>query len=162
MPLKPPEPRGRKKAAVIAGYPVEELARMPALRRSPISCFTTGCLRPASCATTTGIGPSRRLPDATLELLRAAAARQVPAMDALRMAVASIDLEPSDDLANSLIAASLQSSPPLADAPGEEPVAPRPDLDHAANYLYMLTGSEPPPERARALETYLTPSATTG
>jgi citrate synthase len=72
------------------------------------------------------------------------------------MAVASIDLEPSDDLANSLIA----RFPTIVAAfwrmrQGEEPVAPRPDLDHAANYLYMLTGSEPPPERARALETYL-------
>jgi citrate synthase len=38
---------------------------------------------------------------------------------------------------------------------GLEPVAPREDLPHAANYLYMLTGSEPDPERARAVERYL-------
>lgn len=39
---------------------------------------------------------------------------------------------------------------------GEDPVGPREDLGHAANYLYMLTGAEPDPARARALETYLT------
>jgi len=38
---------------------------------------------------------------------------------------------------------------------GEEPVAPDPDLGHAASYLYMLTGQEPGEESVRALETYL-------
>jgi citrate synthase len=38
---------------------------------------------------------------------------------------------------------------------GKEPVAPRDDLAHAANYLYMLTGSQPAPEHARAIEQYL-------
>ncbi|MEV0094481.1 citrate synthase/methylcitrate synthase [Streptomyces sp. NPDC050738] len=38
---------------------------------------------------------------------------------------------------------------------GLAPVAPRADLPHAANYLYMLTGSEPDPVRARAVEQYL-------
>ncbi len=43
---------------------------------------------------------------------------------------------------------------------GLEPIAPRADLDHAANFLHMLTGDTdtgdtPDPERVRALETYL-------
>ncbi|MFI0720442.1 citrate synthase [Streptomyces sp. NPDC021224] len=38
---------------------------------------------------------------------------------------------------------------------GLEPVEPRDDLPHAANYLYMLTGEEPDPVRARAVEQYL-------
>ncbi|GAA1893788.1 citrate synthase/methylcitrate synthase [Streptomyces durmitorensis] len=38
---------------------------------------------------------------------------------------------------------------------GLDPVEPRDDLSYAANYLYMLTGSEPEPERARAIEQYL-------
>ncbi|MFI1482457.1 citrate synthase [Streptomyces sp. NPDC020747] len=38
---------------------------------------------------------------------------------------------------------------------GLEPIEPRDDLPYAANYLYMLTGSEPDPERARAVEQYL-------
>ncbi|MFE9681370.1 citrate synthase/methylcitrate synthase [Streptomyces sp. NPDC006285] len=38
---------------------------------------------------------------------------------------------------------------------GLEPVEPRADLSYAANYLYMMTGSEPEPERVRAVEQYL-------
>lgn len=38
---------------------------------------------------------------------------------------------------------------------GQEPVPPRDDLGHVANYLYMLSGAEPDPVKARALETYL-------
>jgi citrate synthase len=38
---------------------------------------------------------------------------------------------------------------------GKEPVVPDPELGHAANYLYMLTGEVPSDEFARALETYL-------
>ena len=38
---------------------------------------------------------------------------------------------------------------------GLEYVKPRPDLGHAANYLYMLNGKESAPELVRALNTYL-------
>ncbi|WP_326703113.1 MULTISPECIES: citrate synthase/methylcitrate synthase [Streptomyces] len=38
---------------------------------------------------------------------------------------------------------------------GLAPVEPREDLPYAANYLYMLTGTEPEPERVRAVEQYL-------
>ncbi|MGD8192688.1 citrate synthase [Brevibacillus ginsengisoli] len=36
-----------------------------------------------------------------------------------------------------------------------EPLDPRDDLDHTANYLYMLTGKEPHPAHVRALDAYL-------
>ncbi|MEV6677667.1 citrate/2-methylcitrate synthase [Streptomyces erythrochromogenes] len=38
---------------------------------------------------------------------------------------------------------------------GLDPVEPRADLPYAANYLYMLTGEDPDPARARAVERYL-------
>ena len=38
---------------------------------------------------------------------------------------------------------------------GLEPIQPRRDLGHAANYLYMLDGKESSPEIVRALNTYL-------
>lgn len=38
---------------------------------------------------------------------------------------------------------------------GKDPVAPRDDLPYAANYLYMLTGSEPSIEYGHAIEKYL-------
>ncbi len=38
---------------------------------------------------------------------------------------------------------------------GKEPLPPRADLSHAANYLWMLSGSEAPPDHVRAVEQYL-------
>ncbi len=38
---------------------------------------------------------------------------------------------------------------------GQEPIDPHPQLPYAANYLYMLTGDEPDPQHARAIEQYL-------
>lgn len=38
---------------------------------------------------------------------------------------------------------------------GKEPLESRPELDHAANYLYLLTGNEPKPEHVKALNSYL-------
>lgn len=38
---------------------------------------------------------------------------------------------------------------------GREPVAPRSDLGHTANYLYMLKGTEPNPAHVRAFDAYL-------
>ena len=40
-------------------------------------------------------------------------------------------------------------------ARGDDPIPPRDDLGHAANYLYMLEGREPAAGRVRALEAYL-------
>ena len=37
---------------------------------------------------------------------------------------------------------------------GKEPIAPKRDLGHAANLLYMLNGEEPSQEDAKALNTY--------
>ncbi|MBI4550418.1 MAG: citrate synthase [Candidatus Omnitrophica bacterium] len=38
---------------------------------------------------------------------------------------------------------------------GKEPVAPDASLDHAANFLYMLSGNRPSPAHAKALDAYL-------
>ncbi len=38
---------------------------------------------------------------------------------------------------------------------GLDPIAPRAELGHAANYLWMLTGTVPDPEVARAVEQYM-------
>ena len=38
---------------------------------------------------------------------------------------------------------------------GQDPVEPNPDLGHAANYLYMITGEAPTEDQARAVEQYL-------
>jgi citrate synthase len=96
----------------------------------------------------------RELPEATLGLLREAAAHDADPMDALRLGVAGLSItRPS---AHRIVAV----LPTIAAAyarlrAGEDPVPPDPDLDHAANFLHMLRGQPPAPAHARALHTYL-------
>jgi citrate synthase len=103
----------------------------------------------------------------TLELLKAAAARGVHPMDALRMACGSLISRPAESAGEpgALAAARHDAFHLVAVFPvlvaayhrllqGLEPVAPRNDLSHAANFLYMLRGSEAPDSFVRALDTY--------
>ncbi|MBK8906264.1 MAG: citrate synthase/methylcitrate synthase [Anaerolineaceae bacterium] len=102
----------------------------------------------------------RPLPEATLNLLHSAAQAHTTPMDALRMAAATLDLgiEAADNLttAKTIVArvASIVASYHRLRL-GEEPIAPDPALSHAANFLYMLTGTPPSDARVRGLETYL-------
>src|SRR5207237_9891868 len=105
----------------------------------------------------------RALPEETLEVVRAAAT--APPIDALRMACAtsSLDLANPDDISPT---ADLESAKRLTArfptvlaahariSEGHEPIAPRADLPHASNFLYMLHGTEPDPAVARAIDTY--------
>ena len=127
---------GERGELIIRGYAVEDLA--------PNATFeeTAGIL---------GIGDlldgDRHLPSIAYEVLRAAAQRKDDAMDALR-AAAGIGGAP------------LSTFPTIVAAywrllHGQQPIAPRRDLSHAANYLYMLDGNLPSPERVRGLDTYL-------
>ena len=106
------------------------------------------------------------LPRITREVLEEAASADVPAMDALRMAVGTLDVvdrQPNDDSveANRQRALQLVARFPVIIGTywrlkqGETPVEPDPDLSHAAQYLHMLTGGTPDPEFVRALDTYL-------
>jgi len=105
----------------------------------------------------------RALPEQTLDVVRAGA--KVPPIDALRMGCAtlSLDLADPDDISPTadLEAAKRLTArfPTLLAAharisDGKEPLAPRTDLPHAANFLYMLHGTEPDAAAARALDTY--------
>ena len=96
----------------------------------------------------------RALPVRTLALLRDCAHASVDSMDALRIAAGTISLE------SDAPAAIVAQFPTIVAAywrlvRGAEPLAPRRDLGHAANFLYMLTAEAPDSERTRALETYL-------
>jgi citrate synthase len=111
----------------------------------------------------------RKLPPSIKELLGpiANAGQHFIPLDALRTAVSlmtySLDFKPSLDLtAEQLRTNAMQvcaAIPTLIMAlyrlnRGEEPIEPHPELGYGANYLYMLTGEEPDPERARAVEQY--------
>jgi len=158
---------GERGELVIGGFPVAELAPHATFEevlhllwqgRLPTEREAEG-MRAA-------LGARRALPAPTLEVLRAAGARSLPAMDALRMGVATLSLVdewPADmsraaqlDRALLLVA---QAATIVAAyrrlRTGRSPIAPDPRLPHAANYLYMLTGSVPSAAATRALETYL-------
>lgn len=102
----------------------------------------------------------RELPEGTLNLIQNAAESKTDPMDALRMGTASLDLDfQSDDpeQASMMLVARL---PTIAAAywryrNGDQPLSPREDLSHAANFLYMLQGEEPTDAKVAGLETYL-------
>jgi citrate synthase len=104
--------------------------------------------------------PLRALPDnaAALRALKSG----VDPMDALRTEVSLIAAnEPITGTATFDQAVMLTARFPTVVAAfqrlrnGLEPIAPREDLGHAANYLYMLTGEIPPENHVHSLDTYL-------
>lgn len=107
----------------------------------------------------------RTLPEETRTAVEAAAKRMGP-MDALRFAVASLtadDLAPDDRSheAELVRAAKLVARVPVIVATYQRlrtrqpAVEPRADLSIAGNFLYQLTGEEPPAPEVKGLDTYL-------
>jgi citrate synthase len=146
---------GERGELIIAGFPLAELAANATFEETTWLLWH-GELPDANQLAhfRAELAAQRGLPDAALPLLRECAAAHVDAMDALRIAAGTISLESSEPAAvvaklPSMVAAYARM------VTGREPIVPRSDLAHAANYLYMLTGDEPDPGRVRALETYL-------
>ncbi len=108
---------------------------------------------------------ARAVPLEVMGVLRQIAPGMAP-MDALRTAVSALCLEDvpgqvSDRDANLQRGIHLVARFPTIVAAydrlrcGKEPLAPRDNLGHAANFLYMLTGEEPRPEVARMFDVCL-------
>jgi citrate synthase len=146
---------GERGELVIAGFRVDELAESATFEETTWLLWHGNLPSPAELDQfRAALAASRKLPDATIGLLRDCAHGHVDAMDALRMAVGTLSLV--SDEATGLVA----RVPTIVAAyfrlqHGLAPVQPHPGLGHAANYLYMLTGEVPNSERVRALETYL-------
>ena len=127
---------GERGELIIAGYSVEELA--------PNATFE-------ETVQLLGVSPAgdREMPPIAHAVLRTAAKRYDDPMDALRAA------------AGLLVPDQLFAAFPTIVATywrilhNQQPIAPRNELRHAANYLYMLSGEVPSAEHVRALETYL-------
>lgn len=156
---------GQRGELIIGGFALEELAAHATFEQT-VYLLWHGNLPDTDqlARLSQTLAAQRALPPATLELLGAAAARNVPAMDALRMAAGTLSLTlPGDDPGGNPprdAAAAVAAFPTIVAAyarlrRGEKPLPPRSDLGHAANYLYMLGGQTPTPERVRGLETYL-------
>ena len=111
------------------------------------------------------VASARQIPQTLRDLLKALPPKTVP-MDALRSAVsvlAHYDPEAQDNSreANLRKAERLLGQIPVVIAEqyryskNEKPIAPRADLGHAANFLYMLNGREASPEHIKAFDVSL-------
>src|SRR5438128_644783 len=127
---------GERGELIIAGYSVQELA--------PNATFE-------ETVQLLGVSPTgdRELPPIAHEVLRAAAKRNDDPMDALRAAAGLLVPDQLFAAFPTIVAAYWRV------LHNQEPIAPRNDFRHAANYLYMLSGEFPSEERVRALEAYL-------
>jgi citrate synthase len=145
---------------ILAGYPMEQIA--PQARFEEVAYLLWyGKLpnRRELKDLSARLASQRRLPPVALALLREAAGKAVPVMDALRMAASTLSLgrrESPDEDALTVVAA----FPAIVGGywrlrNGQEPLEPREDLSHAEHYLHQIFGGEIGPERAHGLETYL-------
>lgn len=149
---------------IIGGYELKDLAGRVSFEEAAHLLWRGALPAPDALASfRRQIAELRGLPVEAVRAVRAAA--QAPPIDALRMACAtvSLDLADPDDIspAADLEAAQMLTArfPTVLAAHarlsrGLEPIAPRADLPHAANFLYMVHGREPDPIAARALDTY--------
>ena len=146
---------GERGELVIAGYQVGQLAESATFEETTWLLWHGDLPSVAQLdAFRAAFAVVRHIPDSTLALLRECAQRRVDAMDALRMAAGTLSLvsdEPTGIVARipTMVAAYWRLRH------GREPLQPRTDLGHAANFLYMLSADVPDPERVRGLDTYL-------
>ena len=140
---------------IIAGFPVGELAAYATFEETTWLLWHGELPTPAELAAfRADLAARRTMPAATLALLRESAKTRLDHMDALRIGIDSVSLVSNEAVAIVAIAPTIVAAFSRLSA-GKEPIAPRPDLGHASNYLYMLNGEVPNPERVRGLETYL-------
>jgi citrate synthase len=113
------------------------------------------------------IAPYRTVPEAVQPVLPAIAQASSSVMEGLRTALslvaasqgfkATLDIPADERRANALQMCAVAPTLIMAlhrHKEGLEPIEPRDDLGYGANYLWMLNGTEPEPDIARAVEQY--------
>jgi citrate synthase len=152
---------GLKGELIIAGFPVEELASRATFEETAYLLWNDRLPTAAQLDEfRQALIAQRSLPGTTIDILRAAAERRLSVMDALSLTTGTLilDLEKKDAQQQAIAVLALF---PVMVATythllnHQTPLAPRADLGHAANYLYMLSRETPDSGRVRALETYL-------
>src|SRR4029077_17086411 len=146
---------GERGELTIAGYDVAELAAQATFEETTWLLWH-GALPSGRQLTAfrSELAARRGLPPASVALLRECATARMDPMDALRIGAGTISMVYDD--AGRIVA----KCPTIVATlwrlrQSLDPIAPRPDLGHAANFLYMLDGQPPDAERTRGLETYL-------
>lgn len=142
----------------IAGYPVEELAPNASFEQTAFLLWKGRLPDEAEARNLQArLAARRHLAPLTLELIAHAARADRPVIDSVRMAIATLPTT-EDDFEDALTVTATIPTAIAAHhriAQGDDPISPREDLGHVANYLAMLQGRLPSEEETRALETYL-------
>ena len=146
---------GERGELVIAGFPVGALAAHATFEETTWLLWH-GDLpsAPQLESFSATLAAARALPPATVNLLRDCARASLDPMDALRAAAGTISLRGDDPVTIVAVFPTIVATYWRLQR-GRELIAPRPDLGHAANFLYLLRGEVPDPEIVRGLETYL-------
>ena len=159
---------GLKGELIVAGYDVEELAGRISFEEMCHLLWKGRLPNQAELRKLeTQFVQNRLLPYQVLSLIDAIASKiGMEPMGALRTAVSALAVDAIDPDDRSPEAEYQRAVHITAALPtivasyhrirqGLYPVAPRNDLAHAANFLWMLTGEEPDPVSTHALDTYL-------
>ena len=146
---------GERGELVIGGFPVAELAQHATFEETTWLLWHSELPSKRQLdAFVAELASQRRIPPEAVTLLRASARAAVEPMDALRIAAGTLSLS-SDDASGIVARFPTMVAGYWRMRRNVEPIEPRDDLGHAANFLYMLSGEVPDPERVRGLETYL-------
>ena len=142
---------------IYRGYAIEELAREASYEETLYLLWHGELPNSDQLATfAEEMADARTLSDGVLEVVRNLAESDEEPMAALRTITSALsaydpdaDADVSDTAANDRKSRRITAKMPTALAAfnrirnGEDPVEPREDLSHAANFLYMLNGEEP-------------------
>ena len=164
---------GEKGQLVVRGYEIQDLARNATFEQ--VAYLLWYGRKPTEAETKSlreQMAAHRALPESTQKIMRDLPHDAEP-MDALRTGVSAIgaamlragasvigvatpgtNIEIEHALALTAQVTTLISTFHRL-RQGFEPIAPRADLDHGSNYLYMMNGQEPSPEQRRMINAYL-------
>jgi len=145
---------GREGRLVYCGYDITELAKHSTFEETVYLLYNKRLPNKAELAVFDGqLKAFRAVPDEVLAILKALP-KEIHPMAALRTAVSALgNFDPQSESTdrNDYVAISIKLTAQLATVVtawerirlGKNPIAPRSDLSHAANFLYMLNGTEP-------------------
>ena len=157
---------GQNGRLVYRGYQIEDLAAHSTFEETTKLLLDDALPRKGELeAFTAQLAAERALDERVLDLLHELPADAEP-MAALRTAVSAIGMFDPDGADDSREATRRKGMRLIAQFPtivaafdrlrnAEEPIEPREDLSHAANFLFMLKGEEPDPADARILDVCL-------
>lgn len=151
---------------IYAGYDIQELAEKASFEEVVhLLWYNQLPTKEQLAGLTEGLVNSRELPSEALDIIKAFPSYSLP-MEVLRTSVSSLSSFDRNACYYSRHADMCKSVRLTAQIPtvvaayqrvrsGKEPVAPRTDLGHAANFLYMLSGEEPDPVAVQAMDVAL-------